>query len=39
MLSTLLAVGWEPEIRGAIVVIIGVVTLMGSVYLLLGKAG
>lgn len=36
MLSTLLAVGWEPEIRGAIVVIIGVVTLMGSVYLLLG---
>ena len=36
MLSILLAVGWEPEIRGAIVVIIGVVTLMGSVYLLLG---
>ena len=36
MLSTLLAIGWEPEIRGAIVVMIGVVTLMGSVYLILG---
>ena len=36
MLSTLLAVGWEPEIRGALTVIIGVVALMGSVYLLLG---
>lgn len=36
MLSTLLAIGWEPEIRGAIVVLIGVVTLMGSVYLILG---
>ncbi len=36
MLSTLLAVGWEPEIRGALVVIIGAVALMGSVYLILG---
>mgnify|MGYP003339601250 FL=1 len=36
MLSTLLAIGWEPEIRGALVVLIGAVTLMGSVYLLLG---
>lgn len=36
MLSTLLAVGWEPEIRGALTVIIGVVALMGGVYLILG---
>ncbi len=36
MLSTLIAVGWEPEIRGALTVIIGVVALMGSVYLILG---
>lgn len=36
MLSSLLAVGWEPEIRGALTVIIGVVALMGSVYLILG---
>jgi hypothetical protein len=36
MLSTLLAVGWEPEIRGALTVLIGVVALMGSVYLILG---
>ena len=36
MLSTLLSVSWEPEIRGYIVVLIGVVALMGSTYLLLG---
>jgi len=36
VLSTLLAVGWEPEIRGALTVIIGVIALMGSVYLILG---
>lgn len=36
MLSTILAISWEPEIRGAIVVMIGFCTLMGSVYLLLG---
>ena len=36
MLSSLLAIGWEPEIRGIIVVLIGVVVMMGSVYLILG---
>ena len=36
MLSALLSVGWEPEIRGWIIVIISVVVLMGSTYLLLG---
>jgi len=36
MLSTLLAVGWEPELRGALIVVIGTVSLMGSVYLILG---
>ncbi len=36
MLSVLLSVGWEPEIRGWTTVIISVVVLMGSTYLLLG---
>lgn len=36
MLSSLLAVGWEPEIRGWIIVIISVAVLMGSTYLILG---
>jgi len=36
MLSALLAVGWEPEIRGWIIVIISVSVLMGSTYLILG---
>jgi len=36
MLSTLLSVGWSPEIRGIVVVVIFVVALMGSTYLLLG---
>ena len=36
MLSALLAVGWEPEIRGWIIVIISVAVLMGSTYLILG---
>ena len=36
MLSALLAVSWEPEIRGWIIVIIRVVVLMGSTYLILG---
>ena len=36
MLSALLAVSWEPEIRGWIIVIISVVVLMGSTYLILG---
>lgn len=34
-MSTLLAIGWEPELRGLLTVIIGVVALCGSVYLLL----
>ncbi|MEI6199418.1 MAG: hypothetical protein WCP83_05750 [Actinomycetota bacterium] len=36
MLSALLAVSWEPEIRGWMIVIISVSVLMGSTYLLLG---
>lgn len=36
MLATLLAIGWEPELRGIVVVLIGVVTLIGGVYLVLG---
>jgi hypothetical protein len=36
MLSTLLAIGWEPEIRGYIVVLIMVGTLIGGTYLILG---
>jgi hypothetical protein len=36
MLSSLLAVSWEPELRGLLTVIIGFVVLCGSVYLLLG---
>lgn len=36
MLSSLLAISWEPEIRGITVVLIGVVVLMGSTYLILG---
>lgn len=31
----LLAIGWEPELRGLLTVIMGVVVLMGSVYLVL----
>ena len=34
-LATLLAIGWQPEIRGISVVVIGAVVLMGSVYLVL----
>jgi hypothetical protein len=34
--SAVLAVGWEPELRGLLTVIIAVVVLCGSVYLLLG---
>ena len=33
--STVLAIGWEPELRGILIVIIAVVTLCGSVYLVL----
>ena len=36
MTSHLLAVNWEPELRGILIVIIGVVVLCGSVYLILG---
>lgn len=36
MLATLLAIGWEPELRGILTVIIGVVVWMGSIYLILG---
>ena len=31
----LLAIGWEPELRGLLTVIIGVVILMGSIYMIL----
>jgi len=33
--SALLSIGWEPELRGLLTVIIGTVALCGSVYLLL----
>jgi hypothetical protein len=33
--GAVLAIGWEPELRGALTVIIAVVILMGSVYLIL----
>jgi hypothetical protein len=36
MSSALLAINWEPELRGVLTVIIGVGVLMGSVYLILG---
>lgn len=36
MLGLLLAINWEPELRGWLTVIIGTVVLMGSVYLILG---
>ena len=35
MLSTL-AISWEPELRGILIVIIASVTLCGSIYLVLG---
>lgn len=35
-MSALLAITWEPELRGILIVIISVVTLMGSIYLILG---
>jgi hypothetical protein len=34
-LSAVLAIGWEPELRGVLTVIIGVVVFIGSIYLLL----
>lgn len=36
VLANVLAIGWEPEIRGYLSVIIGTVALGGSVYLILG---
>jgi hypothetical protein len=35
-MSALIAISWEPELRGLLTVIISVVALCGSVYLLLG---
>lgn len=35
-MSALLAVNWEPELRGILIVIISVSVLCGSVYLILG---
>ena len=36
MLSALLAINWEPELRGVLTVLIGTGVWMGSVYLILG---
>ncbi len=36
MLATLLAVNWEPELRGILTVMIGTGVWMGSIYLILG---
>jgi hypothetical protein len=36
MLAMLLAINWEPELRGILTVMIGATVWMGSVYLLLG---
>lgn len=36
MFASILAVSWEPELRGVLTVIIAVVVLCGSVYLILG---
>ncbi len=35
-LASILAIGWSPEIRGILIAVIGVVTFMGSIYLILG---
>jgi hypothetical protein len=35
-MHALLAIGWEPELRGVLTVIIAVVALCGSIYLILG---
>jgi hypothetical protein len=36
-LSSLVAIGWEPELRGILIVIISVGTLCGSIYLILER--
>jgi hypothetical protein len=35
LLSSILAIGWEPELRGILIVIIAVVSLNGTVYLVM----
>ena len=35
-MNALLAINWQPELRGILIVIIAVGTLCGSVYLILG---
>jgi hypothetical protein len=35
-MSAVLAIGWEPELRGLLTVILGLVAFMGSIYLILG---
>jgi hypothetical protein len=35
-MSALLAISWEPELRGILIVIIATVTLCGSIYMVLG---
>lgn len=35
-MSALLAINWEPQLRGILIIIIAVVTLPGSIYLILG---
>ena len=35
-MSSLLAIGWSPELRGILIVIIAVTVLCGSIYLILG---
>lgn len=36
MLSSLLAIGWKPELHGVVIIIIATVALPGTVYLLVG---
>ena len=36
LVNLLAGIGWDPQIRGILAVVVGVVVLMGSVYLLLG---
>jgi len=36
LLANIVAIGWDPELRGYLSVIIGTVALVGSVYLILG---
>ena len=36
MLHLIAGIAWDPQLRGILAVLVGVVVLMGSVYLLLG---